>query len=92
MTCWRRKDGRSEGSAGVSVGSGGLISEEGGGEEPKMSSRELSTVVVVGDWDWWGLSCMAAVVSEWVEVMVVEGERGAEGVELGESIGLRYSL
>ena len=34
---------------------------------------------------------MAAVVSEWVEVMVVEGERGAEGVELGESIGLRYS-
>lgn len=30
---------------------------------------------------------MAGVVSEWVEVMVVVGERGAEGVEPGESIG-----
>lgn len=35
---------------------------------------------------------MAAVVSEWVEVMVVEGERGAEGVELGESIGYEVLL
>ena len=70
MTCWRRRDGRSEGSAGVFAGSGGLISEEGGGDEIKMSSRELSM----------------AVVSERVEVMVVVRERGAEGVEAWEFI------
>lgn len=29
---------------------------------------------------------MAAVVSEWVEVIVVEGERGAEGVESDDPI------
>ena len=48
-----------------------------------MSSRELSVVVVAGCWS---SLCMAAVVSEWVEVIVVEGERGAEGVESDDPI------
>lgn len=53
----------------------------GGGEDPKISSRVFSVVAA------WSLSlCMAAVVSECVEVTVVEGERGAEGVDSGESI------
>lgn len=47
-----------------------MVSEEGGGDEIKMSSRELSM----------------AVVSERVEVMVVVRERGAEGVEAWEFI------
>lgn len=81
MTCWRRSEGSSEGSGAVSVG--GTL-DNAGGEEPKTSSRELATVVELGCG--WSLLGMAVVLSEWVEVIVVAGERGAEGDEPGESI------
>lgn len=65
---------------GGSEGSVGSL-DAGGGEDPKISSRVFSVVAA------WSLSlCMAAVVLECVEVTVVEGERGAEGVDSGESI------
>lgn len=65
---------------GGSEGSVGSL-DSGGGEDPKISSRVFSVVAA------WSLSlCMAAVVLECVEVTVVEGERGAEGVDSGDSI------
>lgn len=65
MTCWRRREGRSEGSFVVSVCS----TRSGSGDEPKMSSRELSTgwaswvdIVVAGDGgaDWVELESVCA--------------------------------
>lgn len=44
----------------------------GGGDEPKMSSRELSA---------------AGFASPWVELMVVAGDGGAESAELESVLG-----